>query len=169
MEPFLGEIKMVGFNFAPRGYAFCNGQLMAIAQNSALFSLLGTTYGGDGIQGRFPMHFGTGAGLTPRTMGQTSGEETHTLIPTEMPVHQHAVGVALPCSLDDATVGSPQNGFPAVGAANAYASAASSGIQMGAPQVTNGTAGGSQPHNNLPPFLVVNFVIALEGIYPSRN
>lgn len=175
---------MAGFNFAPRGYAFCNGQLLSIAQNTALFSLLGTTYGGDGrvtfglpdLRGRVPINQGTGPGLTPRSMGELSGEEIHTLISTEMPQHAHSVtGITIPCSTEDGETGSPNGTFPAVpggagGAVNAYATAATAGKSM-APGGT-GTAqiaGGSQPHNNMQPYLVVNFAIALEGIFPSRN
>ena len=167
---------MVGFNFAPRGWALCNGQLMAIQQNSALFALLGTTFGGDGVttfalpnlQGRVPMHYGNGPGLTPRVMGEVSGTETHTLITTEISAHQHTGSVAAACSLEDATTSSPQNAVPGIGGV-AYTPTPSSGATMAPSAFTTGVAGGSQPHNNLQPYLVVNFVIALEGIFPSRN
>jgi microcystin-dependent protein len=174
-EPFIAEIKMFGANFAPRGYAFCSGQTLSIAQNTALFSLLGTTYGGNGVvtfalpnlQGRFPMHAGPGPGLTPRTLGEMGGSETVTLVATQMPAHSHAV--QLPCSADDGTIGVPTGAVPAVPSAaspvNAYAPSGSSA--MAAPTV--GTAGGNQPHDNVPPYLVVNFIIALDGIFPSRN
>jgi len=176
MEPFIGEIKMVGFNFAPRGWALCNGQLLSIAQNSALFSLLGTTFGGDGrttfalpnLQGRVPIHQGNGAGLTPRVMGEMSGTESHTLITTEIPAHQHTGTVSPPCAVDDATTASPQNAVPGI-AGVAYTPTPSPGVTMAPASFTTGAAGGSQPHNNLQPYLVVNFVIALEGIFPSRN
>jgi len=184
MEPFLGEIKMVGFNFAPVGYATCDGQLIPISQNTALFSLLGTLYGGDGIttfalpdlRGRAPVHQGQGGGLSSRVQGEKAGEENHTLTPTEMPVHSHAVSLAgLPCSTEDGTTGSPEGAFPAVaagpgGAVNAYRTAASPGKVTGAGGAgTAQPAGGSQPHNTMQPFLVVNCIIAVEGIYPSRN
>lgn len=168
-EPFIGEIKMAGFNFAPRGYAFCNGQLLSIAQNTALFSLLGTTYGGNGqttfglpnLQGRVPMHYGQGSGLTSRTMGEQSGTENVTLISTQMPAHNHLVNV----SSDDATAKSPVGGVMAGAASPIYAAAPDA--QMNA--ATIGPSGGNQPHANMQPYLVVNFIIALEGIYPSRN
>jgi len=171
-EPFLGEIRMAGFNFAPRGWAFCNGQLMSIAQNSALFALLGTTYGGDGIttfalpnlQGRVPMHWGNGAGLTPRTIGETAGTETVTLISTQMPAHTHA----LACNSASAGVVTAVGNFPGTlprGGTGIYASTADSAMSP----LAVGAAGGSQPHDNTQPFLCVSFIIALEGIFPSRN
>lgn len=176
MEPFLGEIKMVGFNFAPRGWAFCNGQVMGIAQNSALFALLGTTFGGDGrttfglpnLQGRVPLHMGNGPGLTPRVIGEMGGAENHTLITTEIPAHLHSGTVALPCSLEDATTSSPQNAVPAIGPV-AYAPTPTPAATTAAAALTTGPTGGSLPHPNMPPYLVVNFIIALEGIFPSRN
>ena len=167
-EPFLGEIKMGGWNFAPRGYAFCNGQLLSIAQNTALFSLLGTTYGGNGqttfalpdLRGRVPMHWGQGPGLAPRVQGELSGTETVTLITQEMPFHNHFVSAS-----DEATSKSPSNAFPAFTAAPAYAATANQSMN---PAMTQGT-GGNQPHNNMQPYLTVTFVIALAGIFPSRN
>jgi microcystin-dependent protein len=179
-EPFLGEIRMVGFNFAPRGYAFCNGQLLSISQNTALFSLLGTTYGGNGIQtfglpnfqGRVPIHQGSGPGLTPRVMGETSGQENHTLIITELASHTHSVTVSPSCSADDGTTGSPVGNVPAVPAAGTTPVTAYTSPGSGSMASSSGTAtpsGGSQPHNNMQPYLVVNFIIAMEGIFPSRN
>lgn len=170
-EPFLGEIRMVGFNFAPRGWASCDGALQSIAQNSALFALLGTQFGGDGmntfglpdLRGRFPMHQGQGPGLAPRQMGDVGGEETVTLSSTEIPTHSHA----LRASTTGGNVG-PAGGFPAADSSNTvavYSSASDTLMNPGA----IGTEGGSQPHQNLPPFQVVNFVIALQGIFPSRN
>lgn len=176
MEPFLGEIKMVGFNFAPQGYATCDGQIMSIAQNSALFALLGTTFGGDGVttfalpdlRGRVAIHQGQGPGLSPRVMGETAGEENHTLILGELAGHTHPVTVNPACSAEDGTTGSPVNNVPAVPAAvSAYATAATGTMAPGTG--TAGTAGGSQPHNNMQPFEVVNFIIALNGVFPSRN
>ena len=179
-SPFIGEIIMFAGNFAPRGWALCNGQILAIAQNTALFSILGTTYGGNGqttfalpdLRSRVPMHAGQGAGLSDRTLGESAGEETHTLIQTEMPQHQHQVNPA--CSAEDADRAAAKNNFPAspfstVGGAavNAYTGAASPNTTMGA--TTSAVAGGSQPHNNLQPYLAVNFIIALQGIFPSRN
>ncbi len=179
MEPFLGEIRMVGFNFAPQGYAACDGQILSIAQNSALFALLGTTFGGDGVttfalpdlRGRVPIHQGQGLGLSPRVMGETAGEENHTLVVAELAAHSHPVSVNPACSAEDGTTGSPVNNVPAVPAAgatgvSAYASPATS--TMAPSTGTAGPAGGSQPHNNMQPFEVVNFIIALNGVFPSR-
>jgi microcystin-dependent protein len=172
-EPFLGEIRMVGFNFAPRGWAFCAGQLMSIAQNTALFSLLGTTYGGDGrvtfglpdYRGRAPMSFGQGPGLTNRVQGEASGSETVTLISSEMPMHNHLVNA----NNSAGAVNTPNGSFLAGTARGAVALyAATSDGSVLAPQSV-GLAGGNQPHNNLQPYLVVNFVIALQGIFPSRS
>jgi len=172
-EPFIGQIIMTGFNFAPRSYALCNGQLLSIAQNTALFSLLGTQYGGDGrvtfglpdLRGRVPVHQGQGPGLTSRTMGEMSGEETHTLINTEMPMHNHLlmttnVAGALP---------SPNGNFLAASSdANvALFRPTADGSTLNPQSI--GLAGGSQPHNNMQPYLVISFSIALEGIFPSRN
>jgi len=172
-EPYLGEIRMAGFNFAPRGWALCNGQLMSIAQNTALFSLLGTSYGGDGqttfalpdYRGRAPMHWGSGPGLTPRVIGEASGSETVTLISTEMPQHTHLVNT----TATPGTQVAPGGGFLAAqarGGAAVYGATAD-GTTL-SPQAV-GIAGGSQPHNNLQPYLVVTFIIALNGIFPSRN
>jgi microcystin-dependent protein len=163
-SPYLAEIRIISFNFPPKGWAFCNGQLLPINQNQALFSLLGTTYGGDGrvnfalpdLQGRVPFHMGPGF-----VQGQTGGEATHTLVIGEMPAHNHLVRG----SSSDADQQSPAGNFWAKGAASSY-SAASNGV-MAAQAVTN--AGGSQPHENRSPFLVLNFIIALQGIFPSRN
>jgi microcystin-dependent protein len=163
-EPFIGEIQIFGFQFAPRGWALCNGQLLPINQNQALFSLLGTTYGGDGrttfalpdLQGRVPL--GVGAGYT---QGERAGEESHTLITSEMPAHTH-----MPlASLAAASTPSPADATWAnTGAAN-YAS--SPNTQMAGNAVV--PVGGSQPHENRSPYLTVNFCIALVGIFPSRS
>lgn len=174
-EPFLGEIRLFAGNFAPKGWAFCNGQIMPISQNSALFSLLGTTYGGNGqttfalpnLQGRVPMHWGQGPGLTPRSLGESSGVENVTLIGNQIPAHTHNLSAA-------GTQGdqiSPQGNVPAVifdnsgQPINGYSAAANTTM---AP-TTVGTFGGSQPHENMQPYLAVSFIIALEGIYPSRS
>lgn len=161
---------MFGGNFAPRGWAFCAGQLLSIAQNTALFSILGTTYGGNGtttfalpdLRGRVPMSSGTGPGLTPRTLGEMAGEENHTLIATEMPAHNHLAR----CNNSGASGGRPEGTVPGVSGSAIYDSA-SDGTTMNAQMIT--PAGGSQPHNNMQPYTVVNFIIALEGIFPSRN
>ena len=168
-QPFLGQVSMFGFDFAPRNWAMCNGQLMSIAQNSALFALLGTMYGGNGIQtfglpnlqGRTPLHFGQGPGLTNRTQGEIAGEENHTLLTQEVPSHTHALNA----SKDAGSSFIPNNNF--IANANLPIAASGTPVAMIAGSVSN--AGGSQPHTNIQPYLVVNFCIALSGIFPSRN
>jgi microcystin-dependent protein len=163
---YLGEIRMVGFNFAPRGWALCNGQIMSIAQNTALFALLGTTYGGNGqttfglpdLQGRVPMHWGNGPGLTPRVIGEVDGSENVTLLTPQMPQHNHGIGGA-----DDATTKNPSNAVSAFTSGPAYNPTAN--LSM----VPTGLSGGNQPHDNMQPSLAVTFVIAITGIFPSRN
>ncbi len=180
-DPFIGEIRMVGFNWAPRGWALCDGQLLSIAQNTALYSLLGTTYGGDGrttfalpdLRGRVPVHQGQGAGLTPRPIGQRAGQQAVTLIASQMPSHNHqATGVARG-STGTGTVPSPENAVWAVdggaGATPYIQSDPNVNMRGNSLQVTVGNAGGNQAHDNMQPFLVVNFVIALQGLYPSRS
>lgn len=165
-EPFLAEIRLMSFDFAPRGWAQCNGQLLPINQNQALFSLLGTTYGGDGrttfalpnLQGRSPMHVDGGSGLP---LGKAGGEASHTLIDAEMPAHAHTVNG----SSAAASTPVPTNNVLAT-AGNVYGTAA------GLIATRNGTlmpAGGGQPHENQQPYLVVNYCIALQGLFPSRN
>lgn len=163
-EPFLGEIKMVSFGFAPRGWALCNGQELLINQNSALFSLLGTRFGGNGqttfalpnLQGRVPIHAGGGF-----TLAQYGGEDAHTLTQGEMPAHTHT----LTASAGAATAVSPANNFWADGGLPAYAGTANATL---APEAIR-SAGGGQPHENRSPYTVVNFVIALAGIFPTRD
>jgi microcystin-dependent protein len=179
MEQYLGQILMVAFNFAPVGWALCNGQLLPIAQNTALFSLLGTFYGGDGVttfalpnlQSRVPIHQGQGAGLSPYVIGSVGGAESVTLSVTQMPSHNHAINVNnTPGSAPDPTgkiqaeaaTGDPRN--PSL--ISQFTTASPTGT-MAANTVT--TAGGSQPHANIQPYLTINFIIALQGIYPSRN
>jgi microcystin-dependent protein len=171
-EPFLGQIQAFGFNFAPRGWAMCNGQILPIAQNTALFSLLGTQYGGNGqttfalpdLRSRVSIHQGQGPGLSSYVIGEQSGTETVTLQVTQMPAHNH--GIVLLANSGDATSGKPSGKFMAQTAAATYA-ATQDGTGMG-PQST-GITGGSQPFQILQPFLVINWCIALEGIFPSRN
>ncbi|WP_121353651.1 phage tail protein [Flavisolibacter nicotianae] len=171
-SPLLGEITISGINFAPRGYAFCQGQILSIAQNTALFALLGTTYGGNGqttfalpdLRGRVPMGQGQGPGLSPRTLGELSGTETVTLLSTQMPIHNHAFTAVS----DAGDTSSPSGAYLAnTGALDREYKTSGTAVQMNPAAV--GTAGGSQPHNNMPPYLVLNFYIALEGIFPSRN
>ncbi|MGN6518458.1 MAG: phage tail protein [Dokdonella sp.] len=170
-NPFIGEIRMVGFNFPPAGWAACNGQVLSIAQNDALFALIGTTYGGDGVttfglpdlRGRLPLHQGTGVGLSGYTIGQSGGTETVTLLAQDMPIHQHALNAAR----DGTRTNSPAGNMLGSGEADVYTHDTGNPVQM-APQEV-GPAGGSQPHPNMHPFLCINFVISLYGIFPSRN
>ena len=170
-EPFIAEIKIWAGNFAPRGYAFCDGQLLPIAQNTALFSLIGTTYGGDGrtttalpnLQGRAPMHPGTGPGLTTRRLGEKVGAETVTLSEAQMPNHTHT----LRATVSRGAAGTPQgNAFNrSVGDAAYNTPADLTGMAKEMAELT----GGSQAHNNVQPFLTLSFIIALQGIYPQRS
>ena len=165
-EPFLGEIRIVPFNFAPSWWARCNGQLLPLAQNTALFSLLGTQFGGNGqttfalpdLRGRTPIHEGP-----EHALGERAGAEQHTLTPLQMPAHGHAVqAAASPAST------SPVAALPAAGAvAPGFRTGGSPDTQLAATAI--GVAGGSQPHENMQPSLVVSFVIALQGIFPSQN
>src|ERR1019366_5065072 len=163
-EPFMSEIRIMSFNFAPKGWAFCDGQLLPINQNQALFSLLGTTYGGDGhvnfalpdLRSRLPLHQFGGFSL-----GQRGGEEGHTLALNEMPAHVHTIVG----SSNTADQSNPTNNFWAVPAANSYTNAANGGMSSNA--ITS--AGGGQAHDNRSPFLVLSFCIALQGIFPSQN
>ncbi len=168
-EPFLAEIKMVGFNFAPRGWALCDGQILPINQNQSLYSLLGTTYGGDGrtsfalpdLRSRTPMHEGSSNGVNHR-LGSKGGEETHTLAIQETPNHRHAVQA----TSADADTQDPANALPASAALDAY-KASGDQVHMNAQAVAN--AGGGQAHENMQPYLAVNFCIALRGLFPSRS
>ncbi|WP_259068128.1 phage tail protein [Mucilaginibacter sp. X4EP1] len=178
MEPYLGEIKMFGGNFAPSGWALCNGQLLSISQYAALFSILGTTYGGNGVQtfalpnfqGRAPLHWGTGLGLTNRTIGEASGTENVTLLTSQIPAHNHLINASttvatqvlpsnfiLAQSVDAAAGGTPSN---FIESASANTTMAPTSLSM---------TGSSLPHNNMQPYLVVTFIIALVGVFPSRN
>ncbi|MES2821620.1 MAG: tail fiber protein [Pseudomonadota bacterium] len=180
-DPFIGEIRMVGFNFAPRGWALCQGQIMSIAQNSALFSLLGTAYGGNGqttfglpdLRGRSPVGPGQGPGLSPITQGEVSGSENVSLLATNMPMHSHPTSVEVagvatkPTTVPSATnnVLGASSGGP--GSASIWSTDLATPVAMAG--VVSGTAGGSQPFAIRNPFLGINFAIALEGIFPSRN
>jgi microcystin-dependent protein len=165
-EPFLSEIRIMSFVFAPKGWALCNGQLLPINQNQALFSLLGTTFGGDGRvnfalpdqRGRAPIHVGNGF-----TLGQKGGEQAHTLTQSEMPQHPHFAQVRTV----NATSGNPTNNFLAGVATFAYRNTISNLTTIHPQTITN--AGGSQAHLNMQPFLTLNFCIALQGIFPSPN
>ncbi|MDO3383025.1 phage tail protein [Gilvimarinus algae] len=172
-EPFIAEIRIFAGNFAPRSWAFCNGQLLPISQNTALFSLIGTTYGGDGrtttalpnMEGRAPMQPGRGPGLTDRRLGQKGGVETVTLTEAQMPNHTHQWQV------------SPREGNDNDPGPNQYIGGGSSEQSIYSPDANlvplaeraMPAAGGSQAHNNMQPFLAMNFIIALQGLYPSRS
>jgi microcystin-dependent protein len=184
--PFIGEIRPFGFNFAPRNYMFASGQLLPIAQYTALFSILGTTYGGNGtsnfqlpnLNGCMPVGNGSGPGLTPRVLGEVMGEETVTLLSTEMPIHNHtASSKANPTSATDMT-DQPQAGYfltrfvyVAGSGANAYYKPPSGPIPTPTTlhPLTITVTGGGQAHNNLQPFLTINWCIAVQGIFPTRN
>jgi microcystin-dependent protein len=180
MEPFIGQIMMVGFNFAPRGWAFCDGQLLPISQNQALFSLLGTTYGGDGhttfalpdLRGRVAIHQGTGPGLTPRAMGQKAGSEHVYLTANTMPVHGHSAQAQMKASSSDAQTDAPAGKVLAKATRGDLYGDPASLADMASELVSvtvNDNAGGGQPHDNMQPYQVVNFVIALQGLYPTRD
>jgi microcystin-dependent protein len=172
MDPFVAEIRIFPFNFAPRGWAWCDGQLLPLSQNTALFSLLGTTYGGDGksnfalpdLQGRAPMHPGQGPGLSLHDLGETGGSETVSLLESEIPAHSHA----LRASLDDGdlSIPAPTRTLAKSLQANAYSTTAT--LASMAPEAL-APAGGDQPHNNLQPYLTFYFCIALQGVYPPRT
>jgi len=173
MDPFVAEIRIFPFNFAPKGWSFCDGQLMPISQNTALFSLLGTTYGGDGksnfalpnLQGRAPMHPGQGPGLSLHDLGETGGSETVSLLESEIPSHSHGL-------MAQAGVGSKttpnQNSIARVSGATPYLPPAGAAtVSMAAEAVA--PAGGDQPHNNMQPYLTMYFCLALQGVYPPRT
>lgn len=173
-DPFVAEIRMFGFNFAPRGWAFCNGQLLPLSQNTALFSLLGTQYGGNGksnfalpnLQGSVPMFWGQGAGLSLHDIGETGGADTDTLIIQTMPSHQHAMMAAT--SPANVAAPSPTVGLSRAGAGGSvYTSPVSGVVQMS--QTSLAVTGGGGPHNNDQSYIVVNFCIALQGIFPPRT
>jgi microcystin-dependent protein len=174
-NPFLAEIRIFTAGFAPKGWAQCDGQLMPISQNTALFSLLGTTYGGNGtsnfalpnLQGCAPMQAGQGPGLTLRNLGETGGEQTVTLLQTEVPAHSHTAQVST--GTDHlASPGSNAWGAGERGMSNVYAASnLSNNVQMNPFALS--TAGGSLPHNNMPPFLGLMFIIALQGVFPARS
>ncbi|MFC4214702.1 phage tail protein [Pseudophaeobacter arcticus] len=174
-EPFIAEIRIFAGNFAPRSWAFCNGQLLPISQNTALFSLIGTTYGGDGrtttalpnLEGRAPMHPGRGPGLTSRRLGEKTGVETVTLTEAQIPNHSHTArarsGAGTAGTAPNPSASISKNGF-----LDRLYSVNPSGLTDMASQSVEST-GGNQAHNNIQPFLVMNFIIALQGLYPSRS
>jgi microcystin-dependent protein len=169
-QPYIGEIMLFAGNFAPVGWALCNGQLLAISTNTALFSILGTTYGGNGMQtfglpdlrGRAPVSFGQGAGLSNYTLGQVAGEEYHVLAPGEMPAHSHTAYA----DSANGTSENPASLLPARNPAGIPTFGATPATTLAATHIA--PAGSSQPHNNLPPYLVINYCIALQGVFPPR-
>lgn len=191
MESFLGTILIWPINFAPRGWAFCDGQLLDISQNSALFSLLGTTYGGDGrttfalpdLRGRIPVGVGTGAGLSPRQLGQRGGSELNQLTMSNLPSHSHTIqsnqaiggGIALQVNSETGEEGDPNNNYLAGTEETGYSDEAGSGALKGLQNnlaidgtILCGDTGGSQPFSQLNPYLSFNFIICLDGLFPSR-
>ncbi len=172
-DPFVAEIRIFPFNFAPKGWAWCDGQLLPLSQNTALFSLLGTTYGGDGksnfalpdLQGRAPMHPGQGPGLSLHDLGETGGSETVSLLESEIPAHSHAM------SAQNVPLGTVQtaggNTFSRPASGNLYNKVGPAVVAMS--DQTLAPAGGDQPHNNMMPYLTYYFCIALQGVYPPRT
>lgn len=173
MDPFVAEIRIFPFNFAPKGWAFCDGQILPLSQNTALFSLLGTTYGGDGksnfalpnMQGNAPMHPGQGPGLSLHDLGETGGSETVSLLESEIPSHAHSMG-AQNVPLGSVTTASG-NTFTHPASGNLFNKVNQVVVNMA--DQTLAPAGGDQPHNNMQPYLTLNFCIALQGVFPPRT
>ncbi len=171
MDPFVAEIRIFPFNFAPKGWAFCDGQILPLSQNTALFSLLGTTYGGDGksnfalpnMQGNAPMHPGQGPGLSLHDLGETGGSDTVSLLESEIPSHSHGLTVSQSDSTDQSLVNELYAGGVGIGMYAAPGALVALSDNAIAP------AGGDQPHNNMQPYLTLNFCIALQGVYPPRT
>ncbi|MFD2942286.1 phage tail protein [Flavobacterium notoginsengisoli] len=171
MDPFVAEIRIFSFNFPPRGWAFCNGQLLPLSQQTALFSLLGTTYGGDGrstfalpdIQGRTPMQPGQGPGLSLHDLGETGGSETVTLLESEIPSHNHSLMAA---TLNSQSI-SPANNSLGRGNPIRVYSTGSTNTDMSISSIA--LSGENAPHNNMMPYLTMNFCIALQGVFPARS
>jgi len=172
MDPFVAEIRIFPFNFAPKGWAFCDGQILPLSQNTALFSLLGTTYGGDGksnfalpnMQGNAPMHPGQGPGLSLHDLGEMGGAESVTLLQSEIPAHSHGVMAA---TIDNADSNVPTNNNIGKASTKVF-NIAIAGSQVQMNPTTIGITGSSLPHNNMMPYLTLNFCIALQGVYPPR-
>lgn len=176
-SPYLGEIRCFGFNFAPQGWAFCNGQLLAISQNDALFAVIGTTYGGDGsttfglpnLQGKIPMHWGNGPGGFNTTLGEVQGSPTVTLSPSHMPTHTHVITseLVLPGGVNEHLATATVSAFIGPSAPD-MAYKTSPAIDTAFSPLAISSSGGSQPHENMQPYLTINFCIALEGIFPTQ-
>lgn len=168
-QPYIGEIRIFAGNYEPLGWRFCDGSLLSIAENDTLFMLIGTTYGGDGestfalpdLRGRLPMHHGTGSGLTPRGLGETGGQERVTLAPNQTPVHGHTRFA----SGSIGTRATPGGHLPAASNLERPAFGSTLDVQIGSTE----SAGGGQPHDNMQPYLALNFIISLFGIYPSQT
>lgn len=179
MEEFLGIIKIFAGNFAPRGWALCDGSLLSISQNTALFSILGTTYGGNGtttfalpdLRGRAPIGMGQGLGLQSYQLGEVGGTESVSLTVNNIPTHTHPLtgSVKLPCNGNATDSDNPEGAFPGTSATSIYSTTGPQFMGNLANTLTVGATGGSQPFSNTAPFLVVNYIICLEGIFPSRN
>lgn len=175
-DPFVAEIRIFPFNFAPQGWAFCNGTILPIAQNTALFSLLGTTYGGNGqttfalpnLQGRGPMHPGAGPGLSSRFLGEAGGTEVVTLLQSEIPSHSHVLQAST-AAADEEGQKSPANALPGAQQATNPLYGALPGTAVTMADSSLSPIGASQPHNNMQPYLTLNFNIALQGIFPPRS
>lgn len=173
-DPFVAEVRIFPFNFAPKGWAWCDGQILPLSQNTALFSLLGTTYGGDGksnfalpdLQSRAPMHPGQGPGLSLHDLGETGGSETVSLLQSEIPSHSHT----LRCTVEDATQGTLSNGvtISTSTGGSLYQSTTNTNLVPMSPQALS-PAGGDFPHNNMQPYLTFYFCIALQGVFPPRS
>ena len=169
-EEYIGEIRMFAGNFAPRNWAYCNGQLLSIAENTALFAIIGTTYGGDGrtnfalpdLRGRVPLHAGSGPGLTNKYLGQMGGYERVTLSVAQIPSHTHQARA----SSETPDTNSPEDAVPATKARTNLYTSETADVNMGTTAIAN--TGGSQAHDNMPPFLTIHYIISLYGVYPSR-
>ena len=173
MAPYVGEIRMFGGNFAPNGWMFCEGQSLPISENEVLFQLIGTTYGGDGqetfnlpnLASRLPLHFGTGPDGTTYQIGESAGTESETLTTQQIPIHTHPQQ----CSDGSGTNASdPANAVPSPSDLGEYSSSAP-GVRMGTPNLNSDITGGSQPHENCMPFLCINFIISLFGVFPTQT
>jgi microcystin-dependent protein len=174
-DPFIGEIRLFAGNFAPHGWAFCDGQIMQIASNTALYSILGTTYGGDGkttfalpnLKGRIPIHFGQGPGLTKHELGDVVGSEMVSLSLNQMPAHNHTATVK---AANAGTTNQPQNNlYGKIARSNIYNTPDASLANMAEGSVSLTSSGGSQPHSNMQPYLTLSFIIAIYGLYPIRS
>jgi microcystin-dependent protein len=177
MDPFVGEIRLMPYTFAPMGWALCQGQLLAIQSNTALFSLLGTRYGGNGtttfalpdLRGRAAIGMGQGAGLQPYQQGMAVGTENVTVLQTQLAPHSHSLTAPIPANGTRGTSNTPQGGFYALTSSEQYGTTANNGNMATLLSGTTSVVGGTQPHENRMPFIVLNYCIALQGIFPQRQ